>query len=156
MGIKSEIESVLHAHAEWRERFNDILNGRAPFDLAKISATNQCVFGHWLDNEGHRMLPTQVRDEICLVHKEFHQIAADIIQKIKEKRYIEAKNDISLEGALNQKSMQLRSLLVKLSFSEPAGANSALQQDLEAPTESGSAETLAPPADEIHLPDTTI
>jgi len=156
MGMKKEIESALHAHALWRERFNDILNGRAPFDLEKISATNQCVFGHWLDNEGHRMLPTQVRDEICLVHKEFHQIAADIIQKIKEKRYVEAKNDISLEGALNQKSMQLRSLLVKLSFSAPARANSALQQDLEAPTESGSAETLPPPADEIHLPDTTI
>lgn len=154
MGMKKEIESVLHAHAEWRERFNDILNGRAPFDLEKISATNQCVFGHWLDNEGHRMLPTQVRDEICLVHKEFHQIAADIIQKIKEKRYVEAKNDISLEGALNQKSMQLRSLLVKLSFSEPARANSALEQDLEAPTESGAAETLPPPAEEIHLPDT--
>jgi hypothetical protein len=125
MGMKSEIESALHAHTEWRARFNDILNGRAPFDLEKISATNQCVFGHWLDNEGHRMLPTQVHDEICLVHKEFHQIAADIIQKIKEKRYVEAKNDISLEGVLNQKSLQLRSLLVKLSFSEPAGANPA-------------------------------
>jgi Chemoreceptor zinc-binding domain len=156
MAMKNEIESALHAHALWRERFNDILNGRATFDLEKISATNQCVFGHWLDNEAHRMMPTQVRDEICLVHKEFHQIAADIIQKIKEKRYAEAKNDISLDGALNQKSLQLRSLLVKLSFSEPAGANSALQQETETAGEPGAEETLAPPADEIHLPDTTI
>ena len=156
MGMKSEIESALRAHAAWRERFNDILNGRAPFDLEKISATNQCVFGHWLDNEGHRMLPTQVRDEIGLVHKEFHQIAADIIQKIKDKRYTEAKNDISLEGALNQKSLQLKSLLVKLSFSKPAGENSALEQDTETAGEPGTGETLAPPADEIKLPDATI
>ena len=156
MSMKSEIETALKAHAAWRERFKDILNGRAPFDLAKISATNQCIFGQWLDNEGYRMIPSELHDEIRVVHQEFHQIAADIIQKIKEKRYTEAKNDISLEGALNQKSQQLRSLLVKLSFTEPAVAHSALEQDLEAPTESGSAETLAPPADEIKLPDTPI
>jgi len=43
--MKSEIESALRAHAAWRERFNDILNGRAPFDLEKISATNQWFLG---------------------------------------------------------------------------------------------------------------
>ena len=152
MGMKNEIEAALQAHAAWRERFNDILNGRAPFDLAKISATNQCIFGQWLDNEGYRMIPSELHDEIRIVHQEFHQIAADIIQKIKEKRYSEAKNDISLDGALNQTSLRLRSLLVKLSFREPAATNSPLQQNIQAPAEPGSEETLTPPADGALLP----
>ena len=152
MAMKNEIESALKAHAAWRERFKDILNGRAPFDLAKISATNQCIFGQWLDNEGYRMIPSELHDEIRVVHQEFHQIAAEIIQKIKEKRYTEAKNDISLEGALNQKSIRLRSLLAKLSFRESAATSSPLQQNIQAPGEPGSEEMLPPPADEVLLP----
>jgi hypothetical protein len=152
MAMKNEIESALKAHAAWRERFRDILNGRVPFDLAKISATNQCIFGQWLANEGYRMMPSELHDEICVVHQEFHQIAAEIIQKIKEKRYAEAKNDISKEGALNQKSLRLRSLLVKLSFREPDGTGSPSRQNIQAASEPGSEEMLSPPGDEVLLP----
>lgn len=98
------------------------------------------------------MIPSQLHDEIHVVHQEFHQIAAEINQKIKEKRYTEAKNDISLEGALNQKSIRLRSLRAKLSFRESAATNSPLQQNIQAPAEPGSEEMLSPPADEVLLP----
>lgn len=141
MAMKSEIEEALHTHAAWRERFKDILYGRAPFDLDKISATDQCVLGKWLANEGHRMIPSELHDEICAVHKEFHHIAAEILQKIKDKRYAEAKKDIELEGALNQTSLRLRSLLAKLSFKEPAAAT-AHPAEIEAPA--GGEETIDP------------
>ena len=122
MAMKSEIEAALQAHAAWREHFKDILNGRAAFDLTLISSTDHCSLGKWLLNEGPRMMPADLHDEICTVHREFHRIAADILQKIKEKRYTEAHADIALEGPLNQTSIRLRSLLVKLSFKEPAVA----------------------------------
>jgi Chemoreceptor zinc-binding domain len=132
MAMKSEIEVALQAHAAWREHFKDILNGRAPFDLKLVSASDQCVLGKWLANEGPRMIPAELHDEINVVHQEFHRIAADILQKIKEKRYAEAKLDIALEGALNQTSIRLRSLLVKLSFKETAAINpsaAAIEQE---------------------------
>jgi hypothetical protein len=146
--MKSEIEEALQAHYAWREHFKDILYGRAPFDLKSIGAADQCILGKWLINEGQRMIPSELHDEICIVHQEFHRIAADIIQKIKEKRYTEAKKDIELEGALNQTSLRLRSMLVKLSFKEPAKAGMPAAE-IEQP--SATQETLEPlesPAEE--------
>lgn len=125
MGMKSEIEEALHAHTLWRTRFKDFLNGKAAFDIETISTTDQCDFGRWLDHEGHRMMPASLHDEICMVHKEFHLVAAGIIQKIKEKRFAEAKADISQDGALNKASMHLRDLLLKLSLREPGAAATA-------------------------------
>lgn len=139
MGMKSEIEAALHAHTLWRTRFKDFLNGKAAFDLDTISATDQCEFGKWLDHEGHRMIPSSLHDEICRVHKEFHLIAAGIIQKIKDKRFAEAKADIAQDGALNQASMRLRDLLMKLTLREPVNPATA------APT--AQAEGAATPQD---------
>lgn len=155
MSMKSEVAAALQAHAAWRKKFKDILNGRVAFDLATISATDQCFFGNWLANEGHRMIPSELHDEICTVHAEFHQIAADIIQKIREKRFAEAQVDISPDGSLNQATERLRQLLLKLSFREPVGAGSLLptgEQAINAPV---SGELLAPPTDEtlLHNPD---
>jgi len=141
MGMKSEIEAALQAHAAWREHFKDILYGRASFDLADINSTDHCNLGKWLANEGHRMIPSELHDEICTVHQEFHHIAAEIIQKIKEKRYTEAKKDIELDGSLNQTSIRLRSLLVKLSFNEPA---KAAIPAVESEQTGGTQETLEP------------
>lgn len=122
MGMKKEIEAALKAHAAWREHFKDILHGRAPFDLKEVGSSEQCELGRWLINEGYRMIPTTLHDEICEVHREFHRIAAEILQKIKDKRYAEAKRDIELDGAFNRTSKHLRSLLTQLSFKEPAPA----------------------------------
>lgn len=141
MAMKSEIEMALQAHAAWRERFKNILNGRAPFDLQEINASNQCTLGKWLINEGQRMIPCELYDEICTVHQKFHHIAAEIIQKIKDKRYVEAHADISLEGPLNLTSMKLRSLLVKLSFKEPPLVSAMPSVDKNA---SGTQEVLEP------------
>ncbi|OYY45750.1 MAG: hypothetical protein B7Y56_06565 [Gallionellales bacterium 35-53-114] len=125
MSIKSEITAALQAHTAWRERFKDILNGRAPFDLNSIGAPEHCTLGIWLANEGQRMIPAGLYDEICTLHRDFHRIAAEVIQKIKDKRYAEANEDISLEGPLNLTSLKLRSLLVKASFNKPAASGVA-------------------------------
>lgn len=101
------------------------------------------------------MIPSELHDEICTVHAEFHQIAADIIQKIKEKRFAEAQEDIAPDGSLNQATERLRQLLLKLSFREQVGAGSLLPPGEPASNAPGSEELLAPPADEtlLHNPD---
>lgn len=152
MAMKSEIEAALHAHAAWRERFKDILNGRAAFDLATINDDHQCALGKWLDSEGNRMIPSELHAEICVVHKEFHHIAATIIQMIKDKHFAEAQLAIALDGPLNQTSLQLRGLLVKLSFREPAAENAPSPLDEAEADTQGAEETLSPPAVEALQP----
>lgn len=154
MGMKGEIEAALKAHAAWRERFKDILNGRAPFDLVIISDAHQCVLGKWLDSEGYRMIPSELHSEICVVHTEFHHIAADIIQKIKDKRYAEAQEAIALDGPLNQTSLKLRGLLVKLSFRESAVASKPSPLDEAEAGSQGSDEKLTPTMIEALQPKT--
>ncbi len=119
MEMKNEIDEALNAHSAWKQQFKDFLNGRATFDLATVDATDHCRFGTWLDNEGYRMVPSEIHSEIRSVHKEFHQIAAEIIQKIKDERFAEAREDISQNGALNQASLRLTDLLMNLSLRAP-------------------------------------
>ncbi len=154
MGIKNEINAALNAHSAWKNNFKDFLNGRASFDLASIDATNQCDFGKWLNNEGYRMVPSELHTEICAVHEEFHKIAAEIIQKIKEKRYAEAREDISQTGALNQTSLRLRDLLMKLSLREPSSTGSLSPKNEQSSGEPGTEKPLSPPSGEPKSPHT--
>ncbi len=71
MTMKSEIEAALQAHSIWRERFKDILHGRAPFDLDMISSSNQCVLGQWLSNEGKQLIPPALHSEFACGIKSF-------------------------------------------------------------------------------------
>lgn len=147
MGMKNEINEALNAHSAWKKQFKDFLNGRASFDITKVDATDQCHFGKWLDNEGYRMVPSELHGEIRAVHQEFHQIAADIIQKIKEKRFAEAREDISQNGALNSASLRLRDLLMKLSLRKPTSESSTSQKEEQTPGTQGSQELPTQPPD---------
>ncbi len=125
MGMKDEIDAALQAHAAWRKRFKDYLNGHAPFDLDTVAVTDQCDFGRWLNKEGHRLMPTELHGEICAAHTEFHRVAGEIIQKIKQKQFEEARQDIARDGTLNQVSAQLTALLLKATLREPGGPAAA-------------------------------
>ena len=119
MGMKFEIEEALHAHATWRKRFRDYLNGNASFDVMAVGDSHQCQFGNWLDKEGYRLMPPNRQDEIRSAHDEFHRIAAEIVQKIKEKRFADVREDISSEGSLNRASRRLSDVLLKARLHEP-------------------------------------
>lgn len=119
MGMKSEIEQALEAHALWRKRFKDFLNGRGSFEIATVGANDQCQFGQWLNREGHRLMPVSLYDDIRSAHDEFHLIAASIIQKIKNKQFAEAHQDLETEGPFNRASEHLASILFKASLREP-------------------------------------
>ena len=93
-----------------------------------------------------------LHDEICAVHKEFHQIAAGIIQKIKQKRFAEAHEDISQDGSLNRASLRLRELLLKLSLREQTGAGLSSPQHEQPLRAQRAEEPLTPSSDEPLLP----
>ena len=154
MGMRNEINEALNAHSAWKSRFKDFLNGRASFDLKTIDATDQCHFGKWLANEGYRMVPSELYNEIQGVHKEFHQIAADILQKIKDKRFEEAREDISQNGALNQASLRLRDLLMKLSLREPSSVTSPAPKNGQPSSSPETDKQQSPDPDKAELPPT--
>jgi len=152
--MKFEIEAALMAHSAWRKHFRDYLNGKASFDIGTAGDSHQCQFGNWLGNEGHRLMPPERHDEIRSAHDEFHQIAAEIIQKITEKRFAEVRADISSDGALNRASGRLSELLLKARLHEPA-APGAPQSTESAQVSQGSEKSPAPSGSIIKPPDNT-
>jgi hypothetical protein len=64
-------------------------------------------------------MPANRQDEIRSAHDEFHRIAAGILQKIQEKRFVEVRADIATDGALNRASARLSELLLKARLHEP-------------------------------------
>ena len=154
MSMKFEIDAALMAHSAWRKRFRDYLNGKASFDLKTAGDSHQCQFGKWFDNEGHRLMPQKRQGDIRAAHDEFHRIAAEIVQKITEKRFAEVRADISSDGALNRASARLSELLLKASLHEPA-APAAPQATESAPVSQGSEKPPAPSGSSIEPPDKT-
>jgi len=124
MGMKMEIEQALIAHSAWRKHFKDYLGGKASFDVMSAGDSHHCRFGDWLDNEGYRLMPEKRRTEIQEAHDEFHRVAAGIVQKIREKQFAQAKDDLAADGPLNRASARLTESLVKAKLHEPAAAAS--------------------------------
>lgn len=133
MGMKFEIDAALMAHSAWRKRFRDYLNGKASFDAATVGDSHACQFGNWLDNEGHRLMPIKRRGEILSAHDDFHRIAAEILQKIKERRFAEVKADIGADGVLNRASSRLSELLLKARLHESSAPDPSEPNAAEAP-----------------------
>ncbi|MDP2810323.1 MAG: CZB domain-containing protein [Rhodocyclaceae bacterium] len=142
MGMKSEIDQALEAHAAWRKHFKDFLNGRGAFDAATVGANDQCQFGKWLNHEGYRLMPTEIYGEIRAAHDEFHRVAASILQKIKDKQFADARQDLAPAGAFNQASERLSGFLLKASLREPAKGAAA---DAGAPAVPADAAPAAQP-----------
>lgn len=122
MGMREEIDAALQAHAAWRTRFKDYLSGRTAFDTELAGVTDQCAFGRWLAQEGNRLMPSELHGQIHEVHTEFHQVAGEIVRKIKEKRFDEVRQDLSAEGPFNQTSTRLSDLLHKATLREKGAA----------------------------------
>lgn len=133
MGMKIEIEQALMAHSAWRKRFKDYLNGNASLDLMSVGDSHRCQFGNWLDHEGYRLMPETRRKEVQEAHDEFHQIAAGIVRKIRDKQFAEAKRDLATNGRLNRASARLTESLVKAKLHEPAAAPSANPAETDKP-----------------------
>lgn len=127
MGMKSEIEQALEAHAAWRKHFRDFLNGRGSFDTATVGANDQCQFGQWLNREGSRLMPVSLYSDIRAAHDEFHRVAAGIVQKIKDKQFAEANKDLAADGPFNQASEKLKGILLRATLRAPGGASPAAE-----------------------------
>lgn len=145
MGMREEIDAALQAHAAWRAHFKDYLSGRTAFDTALAGVTDQCAFGRWLAQEGNRLMPVELHGQIHEVHTEFHQVAGEIVRKIKEKRFDEVRQDLSAEGPFNQTSARLSDLLHKATLRDKGAAAAPAAPPAEPAAQAQTEPDSAPP-----------
>lgn len=112
MITREEIDAVLAAHAGWKARFHDYLVGRTGMDIATLGATDHCAFGNWLDNYGAKYLKKSQYEEIDALHAAFHEIAADVVVRLKARDFAGAQAMIAPGGELERASSALAAKLL--------------------------------------------
>jgi hypothetical protein len=90
-------------------------------------------------------MPLELHTEILSAHDEFHRIAAEIIVKIKGKRFSEARADISSEGPLNRTSARLSASLLRASLHEGAAQGTPAPSNTQAQESENPASLISPP-----------
>ena len=116
MGIKSDIEDAVQVHGAWKAKFRDFLNGKAGMDLSEISHTHACKLGKWLEDGGQRMLSPENHAKTCELHAQFHRVAGDIVQNIKQKNFEAARQALASDGTFDQTSHALCAFLRKVAL----------------------------------------
>jgi hypothetical protein len=114
MSISEDIEYAIHIHGMWKTLFRDFLSGRAPMDLSVVSHSDACKLGHWLDEEGRRMLSPEDHEEACRLHAHFHEVAGKIVDNIKQKDFGAAHQALVPAGTFDQASHGLAAFLRKM------------------------------------------
>jgi len=125
VGIKRDIEYAIYNHGAWKARFRDFLNGRVSMDLAVVGQTHACKLGQWLENEARRMLSPEDHAEACRLHEQFHQVAGEIVHRVKQKDFAAARQALVPAGSFDQASHELAAFLRKMPMRQRAGAEAA-------------------------------
>jgi len=112
MITREEIDAVLAAHAAWKARFHDFLVGRAGVDVAVLGSTDHCAFGNWLDNYGSKFLKKEQYEEVNALHAAFHEVAANIVTRLKVRDFAGARAMIAPGGELERASETLAARLL--------------------------------------------
>jgi Chemoreceptor zinc-binding domain len=113
MGLKQDIEDAIQAHGAWKTKFRDYLSGKTAIDLDTVGESDCCKLGKWLEQEGRKLLPQKNHEEICKLHAKFHQAAAEVTRKIKQKDFAGARQHLAPDGVFNLASRTLTTCLLK-------------------------------------------
>ncbi len=74
------IDSAIGAHVVWKRRFEFAVDGIIEQSIAqdKIGDDTHCVLGNWLFGSGQEYADHQFFQELLVVHRDFHVVAAQI------------------------------------------------------------------------------
>jgi hypothetical protein len=114
MGIKSDIEDAINVHGAWKAKFRDFLSGKVAMDLSAVSHTDACQLGMWLGDGGRRKLSPENHAHACELHAHFHQVAGDIVNSIKQKDFMAARQSLAAGGDFDRASHAMCAFLRKL------------------------------------------
>jgi hypothetical protein len=114
MTIKSDIEDAIRVHGAWKAKFRDFLSGKIGLDLSDICHTDVCKLGMWLGDGARRKLSPENHAKACELHAQFHQVAGEIVDNIKKKDFMAARQALVSGGAFDQASHALCAFLRKL------------------------------------------
>ena len=93
MDTVAQIEQAIGAHAQWMSQLRQaVLDAHFGVDVESIRAADQCDFGRWL--YGSRLSAadraTENYQEVERLHVDFHELAAQVVEKAVAGQAVEA------------------------------------------------------------------
>ena len=95
--------TAITGHMAWRSRLLTAIQDRSPPDPVVVRSDCNCALGKWLYGDGRQH--SQRKEYICVLeeHKEFHRIAASVVDCIVANKLDEAKSSVE-NGAFRRQS----------------------------------------------------
>lgn len=104
------VRKAISSHHLWRRRLLETIHGKKDMDPDEAGDFRRCDFGRFLEeNQEIRALPQY--DDICRLHRVFHQEARRIARLVLEGRKREAQGEITGASAYNRASGELMRVL---------------------------------------------
>lgn len=118
-----DIKGALDAHAKWRERLEDHIEGKSQESLqvGVVACDDGCALGEWIYSVGRKKFGhLKELEDLRIVHADFHLCAGDILLKHGSGNRDEALSQLSAEFRTLSGRVQL--FLVRL-YTQASRAN---------------------------------
>lgn len=98
-----DLDAALVAHAEWKFRLANYVEGRSTerLDPDHVGCDDRCDLGKWIHGQTHR---SSILVELEEVHAAFHRAAAEVVSLVHSGRKEEARAALGFSGSYRASS----------------------------------------------------
>ena len=120
--LHDEILAAIGAHGTWKSRLaSAVATGKSEFAAQTVRMDNQCQFGKWLYSISDPAVKNSPYYRKCQeLHREFHQVAARILELALEKKKDEATRALEPNSEYAKLSGRLTISLMEWSQTVPS------------------------------------
>ena len=106
-----DFDNAIAAHKVWLRHLEFFMDGIEPdyVDLDTAGDAGLCSLGQWLSGSGRQYGDLAHFPRLEAAHREFHQVAAEIVHCIRKEQNIEA--DALLKGRMSELSAEIVTLI---------------------------------------------
>ena len=107
------LNAAITSHARWKGQLRDALDrGELP-DPISVRTDDRCELGKWIYGEGKAYQTAPEYQELKLLHAQFHETAASIVEKIINDDKTDARAELE-SGALAAASVKVINAISKV------------------------------------------
>jgi methyl-accepting chemotaxis protein len=100
------LKAAITSHARWKGQLREAIDrGQLP-DPSSVRADDRCDLGKWIYGEGTVYQPASEYQNLKLLHAQFHDTAASIVERIINDNTVNAKAELE-SGTLSEASMKV-------------------------------------------------
>jgi methyl-accepting chemotaxis protein len=101
------IDAAIEAHIQWKNRIQNLLNGKEHISPEQVTTHLQCKLGKWYFEEGQSQFKSNVHfQELGAAHEKLHLALRDVVTLYNDGKKLEARDVSTSVNTLSKKVVQ--------------------------------------------------